>query len=69
MVLKINYFLIKKVKKVDYKFIKNGLKIAEFLWDILVFFWNILWDNLWDILKKCDITIFELKMRILLGFA
>ena len=54
MVLKINYFLIKKVKKVDYKFIKNGLKIAEFLWDIL---------------KKCDITIFELKMRILLGFA
>lgn len=62
MVLKINYFLIKKVKKVDYKFIKNGLKIAEFLW-------NILWDNLWDILKKCDITIFELKMRILLGFA
>lgn len=65
MVLKINYFLIKKVKKVDYKFIKNGLKIAEFLWDILVFLWNILWD----ILKKCDITIFELKMRILLGFA
>ena len=41
MVLKINYFLIKKVKKVDYKFIKNGLKIAEFLWDILVFLWNI----------------------------
>lgn len=69
MVLKINYFLIKKVKKVDYKFIKNWLKIAEFLWDILVFLWNILWDNLWDILKKCDITIFELKMRILLGFA
>lgn len=65
MVLKINYFLIKKVKKVDYKFIKNGLKIAEFLWDILVFLWNILWN----ILKKYDITIFEPKMRILLGFA
>lgn len=31
MVLKINYFLIKKVKKVDYKFIKKITKsIKEF---------------------------------------